>query len=250
MPLGDTQVARSHHQIACEVGAALTSGVALDEALEDVARRITEALGVWECDVYEYYPDSETIVATTAWAREMTQEDRDWIGTVWSLSERASYHRVLLDGVLDEAYADDEEAEPIERELMAQWGELATMSVPLAFQGRVIGCFTLIEKRSIRRFSDEDRELVRLLAAPGTEAVAFSAPGAPTGRWHHYAPDAPELALHRVALAPGEERTFPIPLSRGHAAIALAVERWFRPSDVQPGSDDVRRLGAWIEFRP
>ena len=84
------RVVKSHHQIACEVGAALTSSLALEDVLEGVARRITEALDVWECDIYEYYPESETIVATTAWAREMTQEDRDWIGTVWSLADRQS----------------------------------------------------------------------------------------------------------------------------------------------------------------
>ena len=55
----------------------------------------------------------------------------------------------------------------------------------------------------------------------------------------------------QVPLAPGEERAFPLPLSERRAtAVTLAVARWFRPSDVNPGSDDVRRLGAWVEFGP
>ena len=169
--MGRHAAVKSHHEIACEVGAALTSSLALEEVLEGVARRITEALGVWECDIYEYYPESQTIVATTAWAREMTQEDHDWIGTVWSLADRPSYHRVLLQGATDEAYADEEGAEAIERQLMEEWGELATMSVPLVFEDNVIGCFTLIEKRATRRFTEEDRELVRLLAIPAAVAV-------------------------------------------------------------------------------
>jgi diguanylate cyclase (GGDEF)-like protein len=169
--LARIEAVKSHHEIACEVGTALTSGLALGEALEVVARRITEALDVWECDIYEYYPDSETIVAATAWAREMTQEDRDWIGTVWSLDDRASYHRVLLDGVLDASYAGEGGSEAIDLELMDEWGELATLSVPLSFQGRVIGCFTLVEKREIRHFTDEDKELARLLAVPAAVAV-------------------------------------------------------------------------------
>ena len=168
---GDAAV-KSHHEIACEVGASLTSSLALEEVLESVARRIAEALGVWECDLYEYYPESETIVATTAWAVEMTREDHDWIGTVWSLVDRESYRRVLVDGVMDESYADEEGADAIDRRLMEEWGELATLSVPLAFQGRLIGCFTLIEKREVRHFSDEDKELARLLAIPAAVAVA------------------------------------------------------------------------------
>jgi diguanylate cyclase (GGDEF)-like protein len=162
---------KTHHQIACEVGAALTSSLALEDVLEGVARRITEALDVWECDIYEYYPESETIVAATAWAREMSEEDIDWIGTVWSLADRPSYHRVLTEGMVDESYADDEGADALDRQLMEEWGELATMSVPLVVEDAVVGCFTLIEKREIRHFTDEDREFVRLLALPAAVAV-------------------------------------------------------------------------------
>jgi diguanylate cyclase (GGDEF)-like protein len=45
------------------------------------------------------------------------------------------------------------------------------MSVPLVVEGAVIGCFTLIEKREVRHFTDEDREFVRLLALPAAVAV-------------------------------------------------------------------------------
>ena len=169
--MGRHAAVKSNHEIACEVGTALTSSLALEEVLEGVARRIAEALGVWECDLYEYYPETETIVATMAWAVEMTQEDRDWIGTVWSLADRASYHRVVLGGVIDESYADVESAEAIDERLMEEWGELATMSVPLAFEGLVIGSFTLIEKREVRHFTDEDKALAGLLAIPAAVAV-------------------------------------------------------------------------------
>ena len=169
--MAGARAVKSRHQIACEVGAALTSSLALQEVFEGVARRIAEALDVWECDVYEYYPESETIVATTAWAREMTQEDRDWIGTVWSLADRRSYSRVLTEGVMDESYADVEGSDAIDERLMEEWGELATLSVPLVFETQVIGSFTLIEKRSVRHFTDEDKEFARLLAVPAAVAV-------------------------------------------------------------------------------
>ncbi len=56
-----------HYALACEVGAAITSSLVLEDVLATVARRIAEALGVWECDLYEYYSESQTIIASAAW---------------------------------------------------------------------------------------------------------------------------------------------------------------------------------------
>jgi hypothetical protein len=55
----------------------------------------------------------------------------------------------------------------------------------------------------------------------------------------------------QLTLQPGEERTLELPLASGGrtAAVAFRVSRWFRPSEVDPKSDDVRRLGVWVEFR-
>ena len=58
-----TQAAgKSNAAIACEVSAAITSSLVLEDVLADVARRLTEALDVWECDLYEYYPENATVV--------------------------------------------------------------------------------------------------------------------------------------------------------------------------------------------
>ena len=59
------------------MGAAITSSLVLEDVLSTVARRIAEALGVWECDLYEYYSESGTIVASATWSLEMTQDDLD-----------------------------------------------------------------------------------------------------------------------------------------------------------------------------
>jgi diguanylate cyclase (GGDEF)-like protein len=139
--------------------------------LATVARRIAEALGVWECDLYEYYSESETIVASAAWSLEMTQDDLDRPETVITLKDRDSYRAVFIDGKSSEAYADDEALDPAERELMAKWGELATFSTALVFEGSVIGCLTLIEKRTVRHFTEEDKSLIALLVIPAAVAV-------------------------------------------------------------------------------
>ena len=153
------------------MGAAITSSLVLEDVLVTVARQIAEAVGVWECDLYEFYPESQSIVASAAWALEMTQDDRDWVGTVTNLKDREGYRAVFIDGQSTEDYADDESVDPVDRELMIKWGELATLSTPLVFEGGIIGCLTLVEKRSARRFSDDDKRLVSLLAIPAAVAI-------------------------------------------------------------------------------
>ena len=143
----------------------------LEDVLATVARRIAEALDVWECDLCEYYADTETIVAAACWARQMTPEDYAWVGTRMSLSERPTYRRVVLAREYSEAYADDEVKDAVDGGLMDQWGELATLAVPLVFEDTVIGSFTLIEKERIRRFSEADKRRASLLSIPAAVAI-------------------------------------------------------------------------------
>ena len=85
-----------HYALACEVGAAITSSLVLEDVLSTVAHRIAEAMGVWECDLYEYYPESQTIVSSATWSTDMTQDDTDWVGTAVTLNS-------LLDAAESEA---------------------------------------------------------------------------------------------------------------------------------------------------
>ena len=171
-PLTDTTPTPSgDYALACELGASVTSSVVLEDVLATVARRIAEALDVWECDLCEYYADSETIVAAACWARQMTPEDYAWVGTRMSLSERPTYRQVVLAREYSEAYADDEVKDALDGDLMDQWGELATLAVPLVFEDTVIGSFTLIEKERIRRFSEADKRRASLLAIPAAVAI-------------------------------------------------------------------------------
>jgi diguanylate cyclase (GGDEF)-like protein len=158
------------YALACEVSAAITSSLVLEDVMATVARRIAEALDVWECDLYEYYPVSETMIATACWAREMTPEDVDWVGTRTDVKERRSYQDMFRDRRFCEAYAGDE-TDSADGALMDEWGEKATISFPLIFEGSPIGCLTLVEKRVVRRFDEADRRLIALLAAPAAVAI-------------------------------------------------------------------------------
>ncbi len=161
----------SDYALACELGASVTSSLVLEDVLATVARRIAEALDVWECDLLEYYAESETIVAAACWARQMTPEDYAWVGTHMSLSERPTYRPLFLAREYSEAYADDAVKDPLDGRLMEEWGELATLGVPLVFEDTVIGCFTLVEKERLRHFSEEDKRRASLLAIPAAVAI-------------------------------------------------------------------------------
>jgi len=158
------------YALACEVSAAITSSLVLEDVMATVARRIAEALGVWECGLYEYYPVSETMIATACWAREMTPEDVAWIGTRVDVRERPAYRDMFRDQELCEAYA-DEDSDLVDGALMRKWGELSVISVPLVFEGSAIGCLELVEKREARRFDEADKRLIWLLAAPAAVAI-------------------------------------------------------------------------------
>jgi len=54
-----------------------------------------------------------------------------------------------------------------------------------------------------------------------------------------------------LTLEPGEEQTLSIPLAPGQSAAEIRFETTagFRPSEAEPGSQDVRFLGVWVEVR-
>ena len=159
-------------RLAVEAGADITKALAGDDAPTVIVRRVAEALDAWECDLYEYDPESRTLTAAALWARELTDADLAWVGTTISLDDRPGYLPIIEDGACTLSSLDDPDLDPADRAAMTDWGELAALSVPLRFRDKgVVGCLTLIEKREGRRFDDEDCELVTLLAGPAAVAV-------------------------------------------------------------------------------
>lgn len=167
--------ARAHDpdvlSLASDVSLAIAASPDLDEMLSVIARRVAEALGVWECNILEYRADRDEMVATAIWAHEIDDADRAWLGTVYTLEERPSYRHLLDERSVREFQLDDPELSPDDAELMRSWGERSVLSVPLVFQDEVIGALSLIEKRASRRFSPSDLRLLELVAVPAAVAV-------------------------------------------------------------------------------
>jgi GGDEF domain-containing protein len=157
--------------LASDVGLAIAASPDLDEMLSEIARRVAEALDMWECDIYEYLPDSDALVAVAMWSREMTARDKEWLGTVYPVAERPSYQRLLRERAIREQHVDDPEVRPADVEVMRAWGERSVLSMPLVFQDEVVGALTAVETRAPRRFSPGDLRLLELMAVPAAVSV-------------------------------------------------------------------------------
>ena len=157
--------------LASDVNQAIAASPDLDEMLSAIARRVAEALDVWECNIYEYRPESDSLVATALWASEITEDDRAWLGSVYLIADRPSYQHMLAERSVRERQADDPSMAAADRAIMERWGERSVLSVPLVFQDEAIGALTLVEKRAPRRFTPDDLRLLELMAVPAAVAV-------------------------------------------------------------------------------
>jgi GAF domain-containing protein len=162
---------REQLSLALEISAALSSSLEVDEVLSTIARRLTELYDVWECDFYEYRPLEGTLVGTAFWSREITPEDRAWVGSRLSVAERPAYRRAIDSGEVQEHQRDDPDLDSVDRLEMEEWGEHSDLTVPLVFKDEVIGVLTLVEKREPRHFSAEERTLLAQLAVPAAVAI-------------------------------------------------------------------------------
>jgi diguanylate cyclase (GGDEF)-like protein len=159
-------------RLAVEAGAEITQALVGEDAPLVIARRVAQAMDAWECDLYEYDPERRTLTATALWAQEMTDADRAWIGASFSLDERPGYVPIIEGGACVVTGLDNPGLDPADRAAMVEWGEVSVLAMPLCFRGQgVVGCLTLVEKREGRRFTEEDRVLVELLAGPAAVAV-------------------------------------------------------------------------------
>jgi len=162
---------RNLNSIVAEIRSALTSSLVLEEVLALIAERIAEAMEVWGCDIHDYDPERNTLTLVAWWCPEPTEEDLAYIGNVVQLDERPDYDPIIRGRQTVATYIDDADIPDNERVIMEEWNELSTLCTPLVFGDEVIGVLGLIENRAIRRFSEEDKDLFRLLAVPAAIAI-------------------------------------------------------------------------------
>jgi GGDEF domain-containing protein len=154
-----------------EVGTTLASSLDVEEVTQTIARQVGEALDVQWCDINEYDAEARTMTYVAVWSEQLRGVDLEYVGTVVSLDERPDRDAVIRAGDLIESYVDDEDLDPLERESMLKYDERAVMEVPLEFGGQPIGVLGVTESRRDRRFTDKEKQLLRLLARPAATAL-------------------------------------------------------------------------------
>ena len=154
-----------------EATRAVTSSLVLEDVLELVTRTTAEAMGTFAADIFDYLAADNAMVASGYWALDITPEDEAYLGSCISLDERPGYYPYVDEPRLVEQQLDDPDVPPGEREIAARWDEKSTLIAPLLYGGELIGLLGCTEKRFVRRYTDEDKEFLELLAVPAALAI-------------------------------------------------------------------------------
>ena len=168
---GAAPARRDPYRTVLEVGTTLASSLDLDEVTQTMARQVGEALDVQWCDINEYDAEARTMTYIAVWSEQLRDTDLDYVGTVVSLDDRPERDAVIRKGDLLETYVDDEDLDAVEREVMVKYDERAVMEIPLVFGGDTLGVLGVVESRRDRRFTEEEKQLLRLLARPAATAL-------------------------------------------------------------------------------
>ncbi len=154
-----------------EVGAALAAQLDVEQAVAAVARGVGEALAVDSCDISMYDAAREALVYACEWGPGVSDAELAYVGTVVTRAERPARFRVIDERRLIVEYLDDPELDPEERRVMEYWHEHASMELPLVFNDEVIGLLGVCQTSGPRRFTDEEQELMKMLAVPAAVAI-------------------------------------------------------------------------------
>ena len=154
-----------------EATRAVTSTLVLEDVLELVARTTAEVMGTFAADIFEYSAAGNAMVATGYWALEITPEDEEYLGFHIPLDERPGYYPHVREPRVIERQLDADDWPPGEREIAARWDEKSGLVAPLIYSGELIGLLGCMEKRYVRRYSDEDKRFLELLAVPAALAI-------------------------------------------------------------------------------
>lgn len=136
-----------------------------------VCERLTTALDVWECSVYQYDAERDSLIGEAIWSRDLKQEDIDFIGVPNTINRQRDLDAVFRDRATVVVHAEDEKGGTPERERMDQWGEKSALYAPLVVDDEILGVLELTERRERRDFDAAALRLVTALADVAAIAI-------------------------------------------------------------------------------
>jgi diguanylate cyclase (GGDEF)-like protein len=161
------------YKVLLDTSAAIVATTDVAETLAVIARLLAERLGAAWADVYDYHPDTEDYEVVAFYQLpEIAIDSSGWIGVRYS----ASHWRGARDSDIHRQptiwYRDDPDLSAAEIVDMDDWGELASLSVPLVYRDKHIGLLDVGECRFMRRFSEDDVRVAQAIASHAAVAIA------------------------------------------------------------------------------
>ena len=156
-----------------DVAVSITSSLSLEETLDLIVRRTAEAFDVWECDLFEYSPETDCDDRHAPCGRA---SHRRPTRSGWAAASRSSDWPIYRIGARrGTASSRSTSTTPTSTSppaaSCAQWGETAVLTAPLKYREQTLGFLSLVDKTPGRRFTPEDCEALRNLAVPVAIAV-------------------------------------------------------------------------------
>ena len=136
-----------------------------------VCQKAGEALDVPSSVIWEYDPETLSIILRSDSDHGRDGSEADPIGTTYPLDDYPADKAILEAGVVAETHISDSDIDPVTRQSMERSGEKSCLSVPIIFEGQPLGLLEIVETRYERRFKPEERELAQALGEQAAVAI-------------------------------------------------------------------------------
>ncbi|MCF8067918.1 MAG: diguanylate cyclase [Desulfobacterales bacterium] len=166
--MAETRQRNTELSTVLEVTETVTSTMELNTVLKTLSEKLRDSLGITSTEIYLYDEDKQQF--------EMIADTFDNIRDgVWS-----GYYNIgdipVFDNCIEikkaiTSYLDDDTMDEKSRQDMIKWGEKSTLTIPMIYKGQAVGLACLVEKQSVRKFSENDIRLASAIVAQGAAAV-------------------------------------------------------------------------------
>ncbi|MEI6726803.1 MAG: diguanylate cyclase, partial [Actinomycetes bacterium] len=228
---------------------ALAATVDVDEVLARVAQLAVEVSGVSQSAIYEYRAETDTLVYKAEFLAESAPEEasRQEVGTVYQMSVCPNERAALAGTGVVEEYLSDPGLDPLRRQVMEEFGEATSLTLPLRFGESPVGLLRLYELERERRFEPSEIDLLEALGEIASAAIH-------NARLFREERDQSGRLLGLFESTTGLASTFELgaivtEVERGAARLfgdARAVDVWLHGDDgaLAPAADVVAAAGA------